>query len=139
MNGDRMSATREALLRPELKIPATAIKWYFTHDHYDGPISGLAVYRTQIVQFCCFPEDIGFQSVFVLQELTEAELTEAKRVKAKFERMVSTRSSFDEQGKPLADFLADEESRNRYYSEEPAGQSPTPADRPIIAWFDLAE
>jgi hypothetical protein len=136
-----MSQSRESVLVPALKIPAADVQWYFMSAYYDGPISGLAIYRGRILRFCCFPEDISKQTTYVLQELSEAELVEEKRVKRKFETMVGTHGCFDEQGELLPEFFGSDESRAQFFREEPPDSSrvPTPYDRPVVAWFDTAE
>ena len=126
------------LLNPTLEISSNAIRWYFIQDYYDGPIAGLAIYQDQIYRFCCFQEDIPGQMIYVLQELTEPELAEGKRLKSKFERMVGTYGCFDEDGNPKPRFVASDDSKAQFFAEEIAGPVPEPQDRPIVAWFDLA-
>lgn len=132
-----MKPSRTELLNPSLRVPATEVRWYFLSDFYDGPIAGLAIFQGRILRFCCFQEDIPYQRTYVLQELTPDELAEAKRRKAKFERMVGTVGSFDESGAMLPAFTADDESRARFFEEEPHPDAPEPYDRPIAAWFEF--
>ncbi len=136
-----MSASRDTILAPSLKIPARDVSWYFMADYYDRPISGLAIYQKRIFRFCRFEEDISRQSIYVLQELTAAELEEEVRVKRKFQQMVGTYGCFDEEGKLLPKFVGDDASRERFFSEESYDRTskPSPFERPIIAWFDASE
>lgn len=133
-----MKCSRTELLIPELKIPACEVRWYFLSDFYDGPIAGLVHFRRRIFRFCCFQEDIPHQRIFVLQELSDDELVEEKKKKAKFERMVGTYCCFDECGELLPTFVADADSISRYFAEELPQVTPEPFDRPVVAWFELA-
>ena len=135
-----MSIDRAKILAEALKVKRSEVLWHFTADYYDGPISGLAYYRNKLYRFCCFPEDVPEQHVYVLHELTPEELAEALRVKAKFETLVGTHWSFDTDGYPLPHVVRDESSWRRFYDEEGIDRRRAePTDRPVIAWFDIAE
>ena len=135
----QMNSTRETLLDPALEVPASDVRWFFMRDFYDGPISGLVIFRSRIVRCCCFQEDVGEQKVYVLQELSAAELAEERRIKAKFERMVGTHGCFDEAGMLMPKSIGDESSRAQFFEEEKHDSSLSPYDRPIIAWFDISK
>lgn len=130
--------TDHQLLAKDRRVAASEVKWYFISDFYDGPISGLALFRGRIVRFCCFPEDVPEQRIYVLQELTEEELAEELRVKQKFELLVGTHGCFDADGKLLPPVIRSEESQKRFFEEEGPTQTsnPHPKDRPVIGWFD---
>ena len=74
----------------------------------------------------------------MLHELTPQELAHALERKAKFEEYVGTHWSFDEDGKPLPHVLRPRELWQRFYDAE-KGDRPDARDRPIVAWFDVAE
>jgi hypothetical protein len=132
-----MATDRSNLLTDVFRVNCNDVRWYFIADYYDGPISGLAFFRSRLYRFCCFPEDIPKQHIYVLQDLTAAELMEELRIKAKFETLVGTHWSFDKEGNPLPCALKIAESQQRFYAEEKCDLSPAPGDRPIIAWFDI--
>lgn len=132
-----MNRSREALLDPALKVSSNDVRWYFITDFYDGPIAGLAFFRERVLRFCCFEEDVPYQRIYVLQELTEAELKEEKRLKAKFERKVGTHGCFDERGSLLPPFHASDDSCAQYFAEESHRVVPQPYDQPIVAWFEF--
>lgn len=133
-----MPPDRSTILTDALKVSSNDVRWHFTADYYDGPISGLALFRERLYRFCCFPEDIPEHHVYVLHELTAEELTEELRIKAKFETLVGTHWSFDLEGRPLPHSLRPEESYRRYYEEEKFKREVDPWDRPVIAWFDVS-
>ena len=62
-----MNTKHHESLTDALKVPASDVQWLFISDYYDGPISGLAQFRGSVFRFCCFPEDIPEQHVFVLE------------------------------------------------------------------------
>ena len=74
-----MPADRSMILKEALKVKPTDVHWHFIADYYDGPISGLLYFRGGIYRFCCFPEDIPDQHIYVVQELTPEELNEECR------------------------------------------------------------
>ena len=129
---------RALILAEELRIDASEVRWFFAADFIDGPISGLAFYRENLYRFCCFPEDIPDPHVYVLHELTEDELSEELRIKAKFEALVGTHLSFDLSGRPLPRVLRSRDRWNDFYNTEQIGGEIDPCSRPIFAWFDLA-
>ncbi len=132
-----MKPSRAELLDPMRQVSAQDVRWFFLSDFYDGPIAGLAIFRSRILRFCCFQEDIPGQRIYVLQELSDEELIEEKRVKAKFERMVGTYGCFSEDGDLMPSFVGDEASRAQFFAEEPEHRTPEPFDRPVVAWFEL--
>src|SRR4030095_432824 len=113
-----MSKDRDTLLANALRVSPEEVRWYFTADYYDGPISGLAIFRGRICRFCCFPEDIPSQHVYVLHELQPDELAEELRIKEKCEAYVGTHFSFDTDGKSLAHVVRSQDSWKRFYEEE---------------------
>jgi hypothetical protein len=127
---------RSTILAEALRVNPSDVRWHFTADYYDGPISGLAIFRDRLYRFCCFPEDIPDHHVYVLHELTPEELTEELRIKAKFEALVGTHWSYDREGNPLPKVLRRGDSK-RFYDEEKSNPSPDPRDRPVVAWFDV--
>ena len=133
-----MPNDRSTILTEALRINPAEVRWHFFSNFYDGPISGLAFFRERLYRFCCFPEDISEQRVYVLHELTPEELTEELRLKEKFEKFVGTHWSFDQEGKRMPRVLHPEESWKRYYDEEKSSHNVDPRDRPIIAWFGLS-
>jgi hypothetical protein len=133
-----MSDDRSMILKESLKVKPTDVRWHFIADYYDGPISGLLYFRERICRFCCFPEDIPDQHIYVVQELTPEELKEELRIKEKFENLVGTHGSFGPDGRPLAGALRDESSLKRFYDEEKFEQR-VASDQPVIAWFDVSE
>jgi len=134
-----MHADRSIVLAESLKIEASEVRWHFTADYYDGPISGLAFCRGRLYRFCCFPEDIPQHHVYVLHELTPEEMREELRIKEKFETLVGTHWSFDAEGRPLPHVQHPKELAQRFYDEEKFDRRPDPRDRPIIAWFDVEQ
>jgi hypothetical protein len=95
-------ASRSTLnLAGGLRIRPSDVRWHFIAAYFDGPISGLALFRGRLHRCCCFPEDIPEQHVYVLHELTPEELKEELRVKAKFESLVGTHWSFDNKSRSL--------------------------------------
>lgn len=131
-----MSDDRNAILLPQLRVHPDEIKWYFIGDYYDGPISGLAYFRDQIYRFCCFQEDIPEHYIYVLQQLTTAELAEEMRIKEKFEALVGTHWSFDKDGNPFPRVLFSGEMSKKFFEEEKPAAPPQPWDRTVVAWFD---
>lgn len=129
---------RASILIETLKVKSAAVHWHFIADYYDGPISGLAYYQKRLFRFCCFPEDIPNQHVYVLQDLTPDELVEELRIKDKFERLVGTHWSFDFDGKPLPSISRDKLLAGQFYDEESIVRERQPSDRQIVAWFDCA-
>ena len=109
---------RSTILAQGLRVKPSEVHWHFIADYYDGPISGLAYHRERIYRFCCFPEDIPEQHIYVLHELTPEELAEALRIKAKFEALVGTHWSFEPDGKPLPHVTREASSLRRFYDEE---------------------
>ena len=124
-------------LDPSLEVYRSEVRWYFVAYFYDLPISGLAHYEGRVVGFCWSQDDILNQQIFALHELSASELVEELRVKAKYEALVGTHSSFDEGGKPLSKELRAENSIQRFFLEEPQFPFVILDDRPIIAWFRL--
>lgn len=131
-----MSNHRSAVLVPSLEVDPAEVRWHFIADYHDGPISGLAFFRGRICRFCCFPEDIPGQHVYVLHDLTPEELAEELRDKKAFEDSVGTHWSFDEEGQPLPVVMRSAEAAKRYYEEQSLAGSPRPSDRTVVAWFD---
>lgn len=131
-----MPNPRSALLAPALEVDPTEVRWFFIADYHDSPISGLATFRGRIFRFCCFPEDLPDQHLYVLHALTPEELAEELRLKRAFEDAVGTHWSFDEAGRPLPEFEAPAEASKAYYEACGPMPSPHPSDRPIVAWFD---
>lgn len=131
-----MPADRSTLLTEALKVRSSDVQWYFIADYYDGPISGLALFRERLCRFCCFQEDIPEHHIYVLHELNAEELAEELCSKTKFEMLVGTHCSFDLQGIPLPRVLRSEESQKRYYGEKKPSRTVDPCDRPVVAWFD---
>jgi hypothetical protein len=131
-----MPADRSTLLTDALKVRPSDIRWHFIADYYDGPISGLALFRERLCRFCCFQEDIPEHHIYVLQELTAEELAEELHSKAKFEMLVGTHFSFDLQGIPLPRVLRSKESQKQFYDENKHSRIAEPWDRPVVAWFD---
>ena len=129
---------RSIFLAEELRVDPSEVRWFFTADFVDGPVSGLAFYRDTLFRFCCFPEDIPEHHVYVLHELTEDELSEELRIKEKFEALVGTHLSFDLAGKPLPRVLRPRDRWKEFYDTEEIGREIDPCSRPIFAWFDLA-
>lgn len=125
------------ILTDALRVTSSDVRWYFTADFYDGPISGLALFREQLYRFCCFPEDIPHQHVYVLHELTPEELTEELGIKAKFEAFVGTHWSFDKDGKRVPRILRPSELWHNFYDEKKLDRVFDPRDRPVVAWFDV--
>jgi hypothetical protein len=134
-----MPKKHHAGLPAELKIHSDEVQWFFIENYYDGPISGLAIFKNQIVQFCCFQEDIPEHYIHVLHQLSADALSKAHHAKIKFETMVGTHWSFEMDGTPLAETYADELTAARYYEEARAEPVPVPqpGDKPMIAWFDV--
>jgi hypothetical protein len=135
---ENMPEDRSIILQDALKVSRSEVRWHFIADYYDGPISGLAFFRDRLYRFCCFPEDIPEQHVYVLQELTPEERAEALRRKANFEEYVGTHWSFDNEGKPLPHIIRPHTLNKRFYDEEKPCR-PDLRDRPVVAWFDIAE
>lgn len=137
-----MPKDRNEILKQTLKVKASEVRWHFIANYYDGPISGLAFFRERLYRFCCFPEDIPDHYVYVLQELTPEELKEELRLKAKFEALVGTHYSFDQNGERVGRVMRSEESTKRFYAEEKSDHQPDPCDPwacPVVAWFDTNE
>ena len=132
-----MLRDRSTILKDDLRISPSELRWHFIADYYDGPISGLAFFRQRLYRFCCFPEDIPEQHVYVLHELTQDELAEELRIKKKFEALVGTHWSFDGEGKPLPQVMHSKESWKRFYEDEKSDRRVDPWDRPVVAWFDV--
>ncbi|MFA6286097.1 MAG: hypothetical protein WC661_01835 [Opitutaceae bacterium] len=124
---------------PALRVSSKEVLWHFIADFYDGPIAGLAVFKDEILQFCCLPEEIPHQHIYALHRLSDAELAEELRVKAQFESLVGTHWSFDLDGKPLPRIDYPTEIARVFYEEEGMRQSPHPRDKPIVAWFDVTK
>ena len=134
-----MKTDGSALLRHELKVPASDVRWLFIADFYDGPISGLVVFRGKIYSFCCFPEDIPGQSIYVLHALSEAELFEKLADKEQFEQLVGTHGSFDQDGARKPYVLRSKESQKKYYAEQRVQYSTDPNAKPVEVWFDTSD
>jgi len=134
----RMPRERSTILKNELRVSPSDVRWHFTADYYDGPISGLAFFRERLYRFCCFPEDVPEHHVYVLHELTPDELAEELRIKTKFETLVGTHWSFDREGEPLSRVVRPGESWKAFYDEEKIERRADPWDRPVVAWFDVA-
>jgi len=134
-----MPAGRSTILTDALKVSPSDVRWHFFANYYDGPISGLAFFRDRLHRFCCFPEDIPEYRVYVLHELAPEELTEELRIKAKFEKFVGTHWSFDREGKRLPRAVRPTESWKSFYDEEKSDRKVDPGDRPVVAWFDVAQ
>ena len=137
MNERHVLVSRSSILTPELRVRPDDVRWFFTADFYDGPISGLAMFRGRVCRFCCFSEDIPEQHVYVLHDLSGDELGKELRLKEKIENLVGTHFSFDEMGEPLPHVLRPQDLASRFYVEEPPRPSPEPSDSGIIAWFDV--
>ena len=133
-----VNTKQHEILAAALRVDPSEVRWRFISDYYDGPISGLAQFHGRIFRFCCFPEDIPEQHLFVLHEISQEELAEELRVKAKFEELVGTHWSFDSEGKPLPQVARSEELSKRFYEEEKPPRNHEPRERPLVAWFDLA-
>ncbi|HEY3320956.1 MAG TPA: hypothetical protein VGP72_10865 [Planctomycetota bacterium] len=134
-----MPTDRSSILTEALRVKSSEVRWHFIADYYDGPISGLAFFRERLYRFCCFPEDLPEQHIYVLHELSHEELKEELRIKEKFEALVGTHWSFDRDGNPLPPAVRPEESLKRFYDEEKFERSAEPSDRPLVAWFDVAK
>lgn len=133
-----MPADRSRILSAVPKVPSSEVQWYFTADYYSGPISGLAYFRGKIHGFSCFPEEVPDQHIYVLYEFTPDELEKELRDKARFEELVGTHFSFTSEGTPLPRVLRDEALWKTYYEGRNAERDPDPAERAVVAWFDLA-
>ncbi|WP_372365355.1 hypothetical protein [Candidatus Uabimicrobium sp. HlEnr_7] len=133
-----MNKDRNQILLDSLKVDQTEIKWCFIANYYDGPISGLLHFEKAIYRFCCFEEDIPEQHVYVIQKLTLSELNRELEDKVKFENMVGTHNSFDENGQPLPkNTNATKQSAKQYYDEQTKFKNPSPWDQQVVAWFTL--
>jgi hypothetical protein len=77
-----MPKKHHAGLPAELKIHSDEVQWFFIENYYDGPISGLAIFKNQIVQFCCFQEDIPEHYIYVLHQLSADALSKAHHAKS---------------------------------------------------------
>lgn len=130
-----MDTEHETLLARAPEIRLDEVRWRFISDYYDGPISGLLDFRGRMYRFCCFPEDIPDQRIYVLHELSPEELTDSLRCKARFEELVGTHWSFDDQGKPLPSVARKPESVRQFYEGRTRTPAPHPQDKPIVAWF----
>lgn len=131
-----MSKDRLQILTPEKKIACDQVRWYYITHFYDHPIHGLAQVRGEIYRFCCFPEDVPYQHIYVLHTLSAAELASALRDKAQFEESVGTFWSFDLDGLPLPKVWRSQESIQRYLAANKLLPAHHPYDRDVVAWFD---
>ena len=134
-----MNPNQREILPEYLKISHDDFKWLFIADYYDGPISGLAIFEGRVVRFCCFPEDVASQSIYVFHELTQKELADELRQKTRFEEMVHTHWSYDGEGNALPSKTGSKEDTERYFQENPPTHKHDPRDKPILAWVDLAK
>ncbi|ABC31269.1 hypothetical protein O5O45_05680 [Hahella aquimaris] len=130
---------RDDLLVPTLKVDPKEIGWCFISNYYDAPIEGLVYFRGEIHRFCCFPEDVPDQKVFVVLELNPEEMEFQLKMKEKFERMVGTHWSYDENGNALPESSATPESAKQYYDSKQGEKYIGPYDAKVIAWFDLSK
>jgi hypothetical protein len=137
-----MPTDRSEILKQTLRVKSSEVQWHFIANYYDGPISGLAFFQDRLYRFCCFPEDIPDHHIYVLQELTPDELKEELRVKTKFEALVGTHWSFEQDGKRPERIMRSKESSKQFYDEERFDRRKDSCDpwaRSVVAWFDTNE
>lgn len=134
-------ADRSHLLAPHLRVGIEEIKWHFISDYWGGPISGLAYFQGDLYRFCCFPEDVPNQEVYVLHFLTEEEKVRELAEKARFEAHVGTHWSYDHDGQQLPHVPRCPDQQLRYFEErhKRLQKPPEPKDRPVAVWFKTAE
>lgn len=132
---------RSKILAPHLRVEKEDIKWHFISDYWGGPLAGLAFFEGELYRFCCFPEDVPHQTVYVLHFLTEEEKEWELAEKARFEAHVGTHWSYDHDGQQLPHVTRSPEQQLRYFEERHSGASrktPDPRDRSVAVWFDIA-
>lgn len=129
---------KEIILKSELEIEPTEIRWCFISDYYDGPVEGLLYYKNKVWKFCCFREDIPEQSIYVILKLSENEIKKEMEAKRKFEEMVGTHWSYDESRNNLPESGATSISSKKYYESKEKEDVVTPFSHQIEAWFNVS-
>lgn len=129
---------RSDFLVPHLRVDAHEVTWFFISDYWAGPVAGLAFFEGQLFRFCCFPEDVPEQRIYVLQVLTEEEKARELAEKERFEQLMGTHWSYDLHGQPLPHIVRAPELQQSYLKEKKERPTPEPRDRPVALWFDIA-
>ena len=120
------------------EIPLGELRFLWIHDYYDGPLSGMLVYRSRLRWFeCCNvgdEEDAAHRRYFI-HDLTDVEVAEEEKWHALFVEHVGDHWTAHEDGRQGS--VKPQSEHAKFYDLYSKRTPPNYSTRPILGWFSL--
>jgi hypothetical protein len=120
------------------EIPREEVRWHWSSGHYDGPRSGVMIYKGEKLWVECYlnaalSEDAE-DSRFVLFRLTAEQLAEQEKWHRLFQENLGMHTDYDESGKRLSGGPLNAPANPTLFWDAPR-KDPELSPNAIIGWF----
>lgn len=122
------------------RIDRAEVRLLWHADYYDGPKSGMLVYRGEECWFEvideCEDPDADWYRRFVILRLSAEQLAEEKRWHELFREKVGGHTDYDDRGKRQVGLLHPEEKWKEFYDAYRERTPPDFSDNAVLGWME---